>query len=326
MTLEFLPHEVDVRRLNDTFEFLFRGPDDSINRTLRAPAPRRSDAAEGEPLEEGTTLDTGERWARLDDISYFLIAAQLYREDGRFFTNRGINWYQMRLVLEDALATGWPERGASTISMQLVKNVFLSHERSVERKLQELFLTYWMTRLVPKERILEVYLNVIEWGPGVNGVVDAAEHYFGVAPGDLGLAEAAWLSLITPAPNRRAPQREMGEPPEWMMSWVESTLTGMRERDWITEAEHAKALVAGVRFVGDDGTPVRPTRTPPPTQDALSDPFDPTWIDASASQSDSALPAPVSAARDPAERTRALIEGQLELRPGEATALAAQTD
>lgn len=324
-TLEFLPREVDVRRLNGEFEFLFRGPDDSINRTIRAPAPRlERDAATPGELDGGSgALDAvpveEERWARLDEISYFLIAAQLYREDGRFFTNRGINWYQMRIVLEDALASGWPERGASTISMQLVKNVFLSHERSIERKLQELFLTYWMTRLVPKERILEVYLNVIEWGPDVNGVVDAAEHYFGAAPADLSLAEATWLSLITPAPRRRAPQRDMGEPPEWMMGWVHTTIDGMHDREWITAGERAKGHATRIRFVGSDGAPARTVRTAPlaaPADDILASPFAADWLNAESAQATAARTAPLLPTRDPAERTRALVERQLELRPG----------
>ncbi len=192
LRLVSLPSGVDVRRLEGPFEFVFRGPDDSILREMRVPAPRDPE------------LETDARalrdWVRLDEIAYSLIAAQLYREDGRFFTNSGVNWYQMRLVLEEAVQTGWPERGASTIPMQLIKNVFLTHDRTVERKLQELFLTYWMTRLIPKERILEIYLNVIEWGPDVNGIVEAADYYFASSPADLSLPESVWLASITPAP------------------------------------------------------------------------------------------------------------------------------
>jgi len=255
-----LPNSVDVRRLNRAFEFTFRGPDDAINRTLRVPAPRNPD--EPLPVVEGDEDDlledlvpergpevNGVPWARLHDMNYYLIATQLYREDGRFFTNHGINWYQLRRALEEAWDAGRLTRGASTITMQTVKNVFLSHERSLERKLQELFLTAWMTRLVPKERILEVYLNVIEWGPGVNGIVEAADHYFGTTPAELSFAEAVWLSAITPAPQRRAPQREMGSPPDWSMRLVHDLMRGMEGRELVTAEELAKGLEQEILFV-----------------------------------------------------------------------------
>lgn len=266
-----LPNAVDVRRLNRAFEFTFRGPEDAINRTLRVPAPRA--AGEPDPETPGDLLLEDEAappapqaevdgipWARLQDVSYYLIATQLYREDGRFFENRGINWYQLRRALEEAWDAGRLTRGASTITMQTVKNVFLSHERSIERKLQELFLTAWMTRVVPKERILEVYLNVIEWGPNVNGIVEAAEHYFGETPAELTFAESVWLSAITPAPQRRAPQRDMGSPPDWSMRLVHDLMEGMERRELVTAEELAKGIEQEILFVthprwGAEATP-----------------------------------------------------------------------
>jgi hypothetical protein len=244
MRIEALPDAVDVRRMLDGFVFTFRGPDDRLNRTIRVPPP-----ASGAETEESAPLDA-HPWARLDAISWYLIATQLYREDGRFFENGGVNWYQLRRVLEEAWADGELGRGASTITMQLVKNVFLSHERSIERKLQELFLTYWVTRLVPKERILEVYLNVIEWGPGINGVVEAAWHYFETTPDALTLGEAVWLSAITPAPARRSAQRAMGTPPDWMRRHSGDLMRGLADRGWINESELAAGLAETVRFAG----------------------------------------------------------------------------
>ncbi|MFT4703194.1 MAG: hypothetical protein ACI81R_000883, partial [Bradymonadia bacterium] len=262
VTLEFLPESVDVRRLNHADSFVFRGPNDRINRTLNMPMPRGAVAEQGEQGEQGANTDGVPGWRSLERISYFLIAAQLYREDGRFFTNRGINWYQMRLVAEEAAHTGWFERGASTVSMQLVKNVFLTHERSIERKVQELFLTYWMTRMVAKARILEVYLNVIEWGPSINGVTEAANYYFGLAPAELNLAQGVWLASITPAPRRRAAQRGMGEAPEWQMGWVHRLMEGMADRNWITRSELAKGLEQPVRFI-TSALPVQPVPSAP---------------------------------------------------------------
>lgn len=296
--LTSLPESVDVRRLNSATSFVFRGPNDAIQRAMTVPAPR----GEGE-------AGSPEGWARLQDISYFLIAATLYREDGRFFTNRGINWFQWRAVLEEAWTTGSLGRGASTISMQLVKNVFLSHERSLERKLQELFLTYWMTRLVPKERILEVYLNVIEWGPGVNGVVEASTHYFGTAPSELSLAESVWLSSIVPAPVRRGAQRAAGAPADWSVRHSRDIMTGMESRGWITATELGKGMNADVRFVTS-----APRDRGLAGRDLDSDPLGP-------SEPLFPVPAPEMAAETgrlalpPAARIGALISGQLALRP-----------
>jgi len=233
-----LPQHVDVRRLNQSFTFTFRGPNDAINRTIHVPSPHAN-------ADDARATS----WASLSQISWYLIAIQLYREDGRFFENRGINWYQMRRAIQEAWAAGRLGRGASTISMQLVKNVFLSHDRNLERKVQEIFLTYWMTRLVPKERILEVYLNVIEWGPGINGVVEAADYYFGRAPADLTAPEAAWLSAITPDPARRSAQRSQGEPPAWMVRRCRSLVSGIASRGMITRSELRKAEDQEILFV-----------------------------------------------------------------------------
>lgn len=241
-----LPPDFDVRRLNERMPFVFRGPPETPERALTIPPPAGGSASAAPDAGDGAPAES---WARLQDISYFLIAATLYREDGRFFRNHGINWYQLRAVLQEAWQEARLGRGASTISMQTVKNVFLSHERSIERKVQELFLTYWMTRLVPKERILEVYLNIIEWGPGINGVVEAAEYYFGKSPAQLSLAESVWLSSIVPAPVRRSAQRSAGQPADWSMRHCRDIMQGMHSRGWITSAELGKGLTADVRFV-----------------------------------------------------------------------------
>ncbi len=289
LRLDSLPEAVDVRRLNRSFRFPFTFPLDETVRRLdvrrprvRLPdpwlegsptppteaAPPNVDPAAPEDDAEQGALDVdpiGPRgWAHLPDISYYLVAATLYREDGRFFRNHGINWFQFRRVLEEAWAERALGRGASTISMQLVKNVFLDHDRTVERKLRELFLTYWMTRLVPKERILEVYFNVIEWGPGINGVVEAADYYFGKHPAELSLGESVWLSSIVPAPRRRGRQRSQGEPADWSMRHCGQIMEGMANRDWITARELTRGLEAPVRFVTSPryGLPDAPTGPP----------------------------------------------------------------
>lgn len=248
LSLVSLPEPVDVRRLNGATSFVFRGPADSINRTLQIGAARTTDVT-GEAIDDDVSPDSATSWVPLSRMNYWLVAVQLYREDGRFFQNRGINWYQMRAVIEEAVAARRLGRGASTISMQLVKNVFLSHERSLERKLQELFLTYWMTRVVPKDRILEVYLNIIEWGPGINGIQEAVQYYFGKPQQALILAEATWLAAITPAPARWGLQRQSGTPPPWMMRRVADLIRGIASRGLIRASERDAGLAQSIRFV-----------------------------------------------------------------------------
>lgn len=235
LRLVSLPESVDVRRLNGPMQFVFRGPRDEMMRPmhLAPPSPNR----EYPSITFSTDGVIPAKWVRLTEMSFPLVATQLYREDSSFFTNTGINWLQMRRVLSEALTTGSLSRGASTISMQLVKNVFLSHERSIERKLQEMFLTYWMTRLVPKERILEVYMNVIELGPNINGFEEASQFYFGVSSRHLRPLEAAWLSSISPNPTRIGGGRFRGAIQPGSCTRCDRLAQALVQRGWLRPSE-----------------------------------------------------------------------------------------
>lgn len=149
-------------------------------------------------LREGSSTYTP-----LDQISPYMVAAVMTTEDGGFWKHKGFITSQFQAALKRNLEAGKIRLGASTITMQMVKNVLLSHERTLSRKLQEMFLTWYVEQSLTKERIMEVYLNVIEFGPGVYGVTRGAAHYFGKAPVDLTLPEAAYLALMLPSPVRR---------------------------------------------------------------------------------------------------------------------------
>jgi membrane peptidoglycan carboxypeptidase len=131
-----------------------------------------------------------------------VLRAFLVSEDGRFFQHHGFDQEMIRHALAADLSLGRIDRGASTLTQQLVKNLYLSGERTAARKLEEAVLTWRMEQLVPKRRILEYYLNLVEFGPGVFGVADAAERYFGKEPEELGADEAAQLAALLPAPRR----------------------------------------------------------------------------------------------------------------------------
>jgi membrane peptidoglycan carboxypeptidase len=138
--------------------------------------------------------------------------------------------------------------------MQLVKNLFLSDDREFSRKFQELLLVYLVEEQlgIPKDRILEIYINLAEFGPGIFGIYDAARHYFGKNPADLSAGEAVWLASILPSPKRYYQYYRNGAiSPGWFerMRWNFDT---MLERGRMTEAEYAAATAAIPRFYYPD--------------------------------------------------------------------------
>jgi len=138
-----------------------------------------------------------------DRMPKHLPAAVLSTEDGGFWGHDGFLESQFRASLRRNVELGEFRRGASTITMQMVKNVLLTQEKTVSRKLQELFLTWVVEEQLSKQRIMEVYLNVVEFGPGIYGIGDAADHYFGKTPLELTSLESAFLATLLPRPVER---------------------------------------------------------------------------------------------------------------------------
>ena len=140
-------------------------------------------------------------WTPYQAISSDLKRAVLVAEDINFFSHKGFELAELQNALEDALRDRELPRGASTITQQLVKNLWLSPSRNPWRKAKEAILTWQMERALPKRRILELYLNVAELGPGVYGVGAASPRYFGKPAAELGPAEAAQLAAGLPNPR-----------------------------------------------------------------------------------------------------------------------------
>lgn len=136
------------------------------------------------------------------DVRHAVVAS----EDSRFYTHGGFDWEEFRIAREDAERTGRPMRGASTITQQLVKNLFLTTHRSVVRKGLEVPLTLLAEWILGKDRILTLYLNSAEWGPGVFGIEAAAAHHYGTGADALSREQAARLAAVLPAPLERRPQ------------------------------------------------------------------------------------------------------------------------
>jgi monofunctional biosynthetic peptidoglycan transglycosylase len=138
-------------------------------------------------------------------ISPHLQHAVVAAEDGRFRTHHGFDWIEMQKVLEQDIQRHKLGRGGSTITQQLVKNLFLTTERSLVRKGVEFTLVPMVEALLTKDRILELYLNVIEWGPGIYGAEAASEYYYHVSASELNREQAARLAAIIPSPLKRKP-------------------------------------------------------------------------------------------------------------------------
>jgi monofunctional glycosyltransferase len=143
----------------------------------------------------------------LNRISAELQHATIAAEDGRFYEHHGIDWKQVRKVAEESRESGEIARGASTITQQLVKNLFFTTHRNPIRKALEYTLAPMADAILGKQRTLELYLNVVEWGPGVYGAEAAAQYHFHTAAARLSRDQAARLAAVLPAPQRRKPAR-----------------------------------------------------------------------------------------------------------------------
>lgn len=171
-----------VRRLHGPFTHTFPARDDT-------PALRR------------TIGPADPHFVAWDDISSWLSAAVVSTEDAGFFSHAGFEVTELKEAMLDNLREG-DGRGGSTITQQLAKNLFLSGERTLSRKLKEAVISWRLESDLPKERILEIYLNIAEWGPGIYGIQDAADHYFARTPRVLKPEEAAFLASLLPSPRR----------------------------------------------------------------------------------------------------------------------------
>jgi len=140
----------------------------------------------------------------LAELDSTLVHAVLANEDGAFFQHHGFNLPAVRRSIADNIHAAAFRRGAGTITMQLVRNLYLGHERTLSRKAQEVVLTWVLEHLtgVSKARMLEIYLNIVEWGPGICGAEEAAHYYFGHGARRLAVPEALFLATVLPAPEK----------------------------------------------------------------------------------------------------------------------------
>ncbi len=163
------------------------------------------------------------RFVPLTQISAHLQHAVIAAEDGRFYQHSGVDWKEVAKVIEEEVPKG-RIRGASTITQQLVKNLFMTTHRFPLRKPIEWGLAPAGDMILSKQRQLEIYLNIAEWGPGVFGVEAAAQHHYGVSAATLDREQSARLAAILPSPLRWSPEE--------MDKYSDIILKRMERRDW----------------------------------------------------------------------------------------------
>ena len=155
--------------------------------------------------DKGLKKEARQIWKPLRNISPNLIKAVIVAEDSRFREHHGFDFPAMKEALKRNIARQRLAAGGSTITQQLAKNLYFSPEKSIVRKLQEALVTLRLELALPKDRILELYLNCVEWGDGIFGAEAAARHHFGVSAAGLSASQAASLAVILPSPKRLKP-------------------------------------------------------------------------------------------------------------------------
>lgn len=184
----------------------------------------------------------------LEMISRHVSNSLLTTEDSRFFKHDGFIYREFRSALARNLIAKKFKYGASSISMQLVKNVMLNREKTLSRKLEELILTAYLERHLEKKRILEIYLNIIEFGPGIYGIGHAARHYFGKPAALIEPQEAVFLSTLLPSPKKRYRHFCNGKVTTKWRRWMDRILKIMYERKRLTKEELELALNTPLEF------------------------------------------------------------------------------
>jgi hypothetical protein len=229
---------------------------------------------------ETTTGPGTPAWTDLDNISPFMIAAVLTTEDGAFYKHHGFNHAAIRSSVAANLKARRFVRGASTITMQLTKNLFLSREKTLSRKIEEIILTDYLEQEFRKDDMMELYLNVIEFGPDVYGVTRAADFYFGRKPEELNLPESFFLASIMPTPLGYGRLRDKGAVSEGWMHHLQTLMEIAAKRGTISRAELAEGLAQPIVFVKPEDPrpeprkPVTGVRKDPYEEDSRWQPLD----------------------------------------------------
>lgn len=209
---------------------------------------------DGEAREAGRQPRRLQKTVPLGNISKQLIHAVLSAEDPNFFGHEGIDWDAIKESIETNIEERRYARGGSTITQQLAKNLFFSTHKSLIRKAREAIAVSWMEHDLPKKRIIEIYLNVIEWGDGVYGCEAAAKRYYGTSCASLDADQAAGLAAMIPSPRRINPRTNRS-------LHARATRKVLRQMRW------AGYLKRDIREMGHEPDKIVPDETGPEPRD-----------------------------------------------------------
>ncbi|MEO8019288.1 MAG: transglycosylase domain-containing protein [Pseudomonadota bacterium] len=208
---------------------------------LRSDFVFRSDDGRGPQYPIDVSISSPD-FIALRDVPPLFVRTLLISEDAGFYGHRGIDLRELPSALLTNWARGGAARGASTITQQLAKNLFLSRDKEIGRKLQELAITFLLESALGKDRILEIYLNIIEWGPDLRGLRPAAHHYFDCEPQALTPAQMAFLVAIVPGPIKYQRSFAHGTPGPGLRLLIDNLLAKLRSVQAIDEDEYQRAL------------------------------------------------------------------------------------
>ncbi|RYZ73370.1 MAG: hypothetical protein EOP09_01985 [Proteobacteria bacterium] len=190
-----------------------------------------------EPVRVQLKKNAPASWSKLGSIAPAAVGAIVVSEDWAFFQHDGVDTKQLKEAIKEDMEKGKFARGASTITMQVVKNVFLSKEKTLYRKAKEFLLAMEMNEDVPKKRVLEVYLNIAEWGEGIFGITAASHRYFQKSPSQLSPKEGAFLAMLLPSPKRYSQSYRSKELTRYANRTVKQILDKMVQAHYITPEE-----------------------------------------------------------------------------------------
>jgi len=184
-----------------------------------------------------------------DDMPAYVYGAVVSSEDAGFFSHKGVEFKEIESAIIDNIQNDKPYlRGGSTITQQLAKNLFLTKEKTLLRKMKELILSIELDAALSKQRILEIYLNGIEWGPNIFGIGEASRHYFGKTAKELKPIEAAYLASIIPNPNRYYTYYLKNEIPDKWLEKIQNILYKMNLFAFLEDEEYNKSLNEKIVF------------------------------------------------------------------------------
>ncbi|RYZ44063.1 MAG: monofunctional biosynthetic peptidoglycan transglycosylase [Myxococcaceae bacterium] len=228
-----------------------RLPDVSTLRTQNPPTTALMAQRAEEARDAGKKPRVRQAWVSLGAVAPHVVDAVLISEDARFYRHEGVDWTEVENAFEQSVREARLGRGASTLTQQLAKNLYLSTDRSLLRKGKELLLARRLEADLSKQRILALYVNIVEWGEGVYGIEAAAREHFGVSARSLSVAQGAMLAGMLPAPRRWLPAQR----PESLRTRA-GVIVGRLEREGrISGAQAREAQAELSRFFGGPPAP-----------------------------------------------------------------------